>query len=294
MDDELRFGKYTKEQIEDILRSALFPHEKELLNEGLRLLEFNFQDFFFPADDSILDYENKIDMLELPNYQPGVKIIETRKKLTAEQNLLIDKFFLLVFKIMHLNTQFLISIGEKEQAVLGYETLLSNNIDLKRRFNEEFPSEKLGESFRLMQDYIEELKQNSYVELSWNGSDELLNRISLKLFENGSTCSTTSFIDVFKKNRKCEIKNDHRGFFVMLIYALIDYEKPLLTSKNNSGRGGITSASKCFFEKTKNGELLISFTDVKKRIIEKSDLNTQLKLEVSDFMQEFESFLPQR
>ncbi|MBK6400025.1 MAG: hypothetical protein IPF75_17690 [Bacteroidetes bacterium] len=101
------------------------------------------------------------------------------------------------------------------------------------------------------------MKQNSNIELNWNASDELLNNISVKLFENGTTCSETNFIDVFEKKRKCEIKKRFR-FFVMLVYALIDYEKPLLKTKNNTGRGVITAASKCFFENTKDGESLIS------------------------------------
>lgn len=293
MEEELRFGKYTNKQIEEILRSALLSHEKELLDEGFRLLGLNFQDFFFPTDDSILDDKNKIDMLEFANYQPGYKIREARKKLTDEQNLLIDKFFLLTFKIMYLNTQFLISIGENEEAIQAYETLLSNNVDLKRRLIEEYPDEEFGESFKLMQEYLYELKQNSNIELNWNGGDELLKNISVKLFENGTTCSETNFIDVFEKKRKCEIKKDRRGFFVMLVYALVDYEKPLLITKNDTGRGVITAASKCFFENTKDGESLISFTDVKKRIIDMSDVDSKLKREVSEFMQEFESFLPQ-
>ena len=271
MDDELRFGNYTKEQIEDILRSALFPHEKDLLNAGPQLLNLNFQEFFFPTDDSILDEENKIDALKLAGYQPGHEIREKRKHFTEEQNLIVDKFFLLTFKIMYLNTQFLISIGQREEAIQAYETLLSNNVDLKRRLIEEYPNEKFSESFRLMEEYLSTLKENPKSELNWNGSDELLNKISVKLFKTGSTCLETAFFNVFKKNKNCEINKNRRGFFVILIYALIDYEKPLLSSKNDSGRGGIAAASKCFFENTQNGVIQISFTDVKKRIIEKND-----------------------
>lgn len=292
MEEELRFGKYTKEQIEDILRNALFPHENKLLNNGLQLLELNFQDFFFPTDDSIWDEENKIDPLKIASYHPGHVIRKKRKYFTNEQNLIVDKFFLLTFKIMYLNTQFLISIGQKEEAVQAYENLLSNNVDLKRRLLEEYPDEKFGESFRLMQEYLSTLKENPKSELNWKGSDELLSKISVKLFEIGATCSEKTFFDVFKKNKNCEITKNRRGFFVMLIYALIDYEKPLLTSKNDSVKGVIVAASQYFFEKTKNGAIQISLTDVKKRIIDKSDLLTPIKLEVSEFMQEFESFLP--
>ena len=293
MEEELRFGNYTKKQIEGILLAGLFPHEIELLNEGLQLLNSNFQDYFFPSDDSIWDEENKIDTLKLAGYQPGLKIIEARKKLTDEQNLIVDKFFLLTFKVIYLNTQFLILIGQKEEAIQGYEGILTNNNDLKRRFMGEFPHEKLGESFRLMQDYLGILKQNPKKELNWNGSDDLLSKVSVKLFETGTTCSETDFFDVLKKNKKCEINKKRRGFFVLLIYTLLDYEKPLLTAKNDSAKGVIVIASKYFFENTKNGPVQISFIDVKKRLKGQSDSNTEIKLEVSEFMQEFESFLPQ-
>ncbi len=263
MEQELRFGKFTDDEVERILTNALLPYEQENLKKGLSFLGLTFQEYFFCKDQLIMDEADaKINMLELSSHSLISRINEKLANATLEQIALFDKFNLTVLNVLFLNTKFLQEIGQEQVAIAGYESILKNNEELRKRFLQEFPEEKLGESFIRMKEELDELK-NSKGKLIWNGNPIVLKRLSEELANKNITEHIHDFSNVFDFQNTCVIKKSEIDFFLVLMYNLV-FEKDSNNEENiinDSGKnwGSIGIAENYFWYKSKSGLKKIDF-----------------------------------
>ena len=286
MEKELRFGKYTEEEIEKILVGGLFPNEQEILNKGLQFFELTFQDYFFCDDHSIFDGEDSnINMLELPSHTLIKRIHEKLENTTHEQIPWFDEFQLISLNVLYLNIKFLKAIGQEEVAKASIEGVLENNEEFRKRFLKDYPEEKLGASFLRMKEELDTLI-NSKGKLVWKGNSKSLSLLSEKLHNNSTTTYKLDFENVFTKQKKCGVNDQDLDFFSCLIYKLIDSPINFIGKLDGSSWGTKGLSEHYFYNNSSKNYELISFHDRISRLRKDADKHAKIKELVDNFIKE--------
>lgn len=290
MEQELRHGKYTKDEYVNKVMDQLLSFEKEIINKGLAFLDLKLKDFLFHEDISDVKFkENKLNVLSVNENALARRINEKGAQVSnAEEAKVFYDFFNILPNVISICSNLSIEENELKVVLSGYESILNSKQAFRSRYNQKKAViEEKFEKYR--EDY--QFYKSLDINLKWNGDQKVLANISTKLFENETTNAKNDFVNAIINGEKCIINIKRKDFFVILFYRLAGSENPLVVTDKKGGNGAIGAAHRFFSLKLKTKLQSISLPDQMKRInkkkLQKDENLKKIDEEVDSFLKEF-------
>lgn len=279
------------ERVEKFIRKALFPDQLKILDDGLALFKISLIEIF-QKSDKLFDGEYPVlKSSELPELLYKTGLADRLYTLNEEEGIVCDKFSQLIqMHFPRIIEEFISEDISKDAAIMASKSILQTTEMLYDTFEEHMDSEKNEKQIVKRKRQIAELEElnrkekNSVPKLYWNDAYDL-NNFSRALKDKKIINNYLEFINIFKSQSICTIRNEMADFFVILIFKLLLTKPEVIKSGKKSGKGVKAIIDKFFRDDSIPVSKPISFRNRHNRIIQKGLEYDKLKEKAGKFLE---------